>query len=71
MEIIIVNLTTKSFFRYFMKNETDKEYNKKMLELLTPPDKEEYSHWFREDKIVVCPEHLYNYVNKYYAELYL
>lgn len=70
MEIFIVNLTTQSFFRYSMENETDKGYNTILLELLTP-DEEEYSHWIREDKIVFCPKHLYNYVEKHYGELYL
>lgn len=71
MEMFIVNLTTQSFIRYAMENETDKGYNKKLLELLTPPDKERYSHWFRGDKIVFCPQNLYNYVEKNYSEIYL
>lgn len=71
MEIFIVNLTTNSFFRYFMKNEIDNGYNKKLLELLTPPDKNKCSHWFREDKIVFCSKHLYNYVEKNYAEIHI
>jgi hypothetical protein len=73
MEIFIVNLTTNEFFRYFMKNEIDKGYNKQLLELLTPPDEEDkYSHWSREeDKIVFCPKHLYNYVGKNYCEIYV
>lgn len=71
MVLFVVNLTTKSFFRYSMKNETDKGYNKILLQLLTPPDKDKYSHWFREDKIVFCPKHLYNYVEKNYGEIYI
>ena len=71
MEVFIVNLTTQSFIRYSMKNETDKGYNKKLLELLTPEDKGSYSHWFRSDKIVFCPKNLYHYVEKNYNELYL
>lgn len=71
MEIIIVNLTTHSFFRHSMKNEIDEGYNANLLELLTPPDKDKYSHWFREDKIVFCPKHLYNYVEQNYAEIYV
>lgn len=70
-EIFIVNLNTNSFFRYSMKDEADKGYNKKLLELLTCPDGEKYSHWFREDKIVFCPKHLYKYVEKNYAEIYV
>jgi hypothetical protein len=54
-----------------MKNETDKGYNKYLLQLLTPPDNDTYSHWFREDKIVFCPKHLYDYVEKNYAEIYM
>jgi hypothetical protein len=70
MEIFIVNLTTKSFFRS-IKNEIDKGYNIKLLELLTPPDKTKCSHWFKTDKIVFCPTHLHNYVEKNYAEIYV
>lgn len=72
MEILIVNLTADAFFRYSVKDETDKRYNKKLLELLTPPDKKEkYSHWMREDKIVICPRHLHDYVEKKYCEIYV
>ena len=71
LEIFIVNLTVRSFFRYYKKNQTDKGYNKYLLELLTSPNEEDYSHWAKEDKIVFCPEHLRDYVNKYYGELYL
>ena len=71
MEILIVNFTTHSFFRYSMKHEIDKGYNVKLLELLTPPDEDIYSHWFRTDKIVFCPKHLYNYVEKNYSEIYV
>ena len=71
MELFIVNLTANSFFRYYMKNEMDKGYNAKLLELLTPLDEEDkYSHWSKEDKIVFCPKHLYNYVEKNYGEVY-
>lgn len=73
MEIFIVNLTTNTFFRCYMKNKIDEEYNNaKLLELLTPPDKKDkYSHWSREDKIVFCPKHLYEYVEKHYGEIYV
>ena len=71
MEIIIVNLTVNSFFRYSIKNEIDKGYNTKLLELLTPPDKDKNSHWSRQDKIVFCPKHLYNYVEQNYGEIYV
>ena len=67
----IVNLTTKSFFRYSLENETDEGYNKYLLHLSTPPDNGRYSHWFREDKIVFCPKHLHDYVEKNYAEIYM
>jgi len=70
MEIIIVNITTESFFQYSMENEADTGYNQILLELLTPPNiKDQYSHWSREDKIVFCPKYLYNYVKKKYNEL--
>jgi hypothetical protein len=72
MELLIVNLTTESFFRYSIKNNTDIGYNKILLELLTPPDKiSTYSHWSREDNIKICPKHLHNYIEKKYNELYL
>lgn len=69
--MLIVNLTTKSFFRYSMKNESDKGYNKKLLELLTAPDNETLSHWSRDDKIVFCPKNLYKYVEQNYGEIYV
>jgi len=53
-----------------MKNETDKGYNTKWLELLTP-DEDGVSHWSREDKIVFCPKHLYNHVKQNYSEIYV
>ena len=67
---IILNLTTRE---YFISNDEEHQniYLKKLLELLTPPDKERYSHWFRGDKIVFCPQNLYNYVEKNYSEIYL
>ena len=72
MELIVVNLTTESFFRYLMINETDKGYNKILLDLLTPPnEKSKYSHWSRKDTIKICPEHLHGYVKKKYNELYV
>ena len=71
MEILIVNLTTQSFFSYFMENDTDKGYNRKLMELLTPPRKQMNSHWSRNDKIVFCPTHLRTYVEKNYGKLYM
>jgi hypothetical protein len=71
MNMLIVNLTTQSFFRYFMKNETDNGYNKDLLQLLTTQENETYSHWFRSDNIVFCPKHLYEYVEKNYAEIFV
>jgi hypothetical protein len=64
MEIFIVILPRQSFICYSMENQTDKGYTKKLLELLTPPEKEHYSHWFRADKIVFWTKYLYNYVEK-------
>ena len=70
--ILIVNINEKSFFRYNKKNETDTGYNKLLLELLTPPDKDsKISHWFRTDKIVFAPKHIESYVERVYNELYL
>jgi hypothetical protein len=70
--IYIVNINAYSFFRYDKKDAYDFGYNKLLLELLTPPDKNEsYSHWNRTDKIVFAPKHLKNYLEKSYNELYL
>lgn len=70
--IYIVNITTFSFFRYNKKNENDCEFNKILLKLLTPPNKNLiYSHWNRNDKIVFAPKHLHNYIERIYSELYL
>jgi hypothetical protein len=54
-----------------MKNETDNGYNKDLLQLLTTQENETYSHWFRSDNIVFCPKHLYEYVEKNYAEIFV
>lgn len=70
--MFIVNLTTNSFFRYSMQNQTDKGYNKLLLQLLTPPTKNDtVSHWSRNDKIVFCPKHLENFVQQNYSEIYV
>ncbi len=73
MELIfIVNVSQQSFFRYYKKNEIDTKYTKILSELLSPPDKKtKYSHWSKEDKIVFCPTHLQEYINRIYNELYL
>jgi hypothetical protein len=47
------------------------EYNKKVRELLTPFEKNELSHWGKEDKMVIVPEHLNTYVEKNYGEIYI
>lgn len=47
-------------------------YKKKLLSLLTPPTiNDKYSHWSREDKIVISPPHLKHYLKKSYCELIL
>lgn len=70
--IFIVNLDESAFFRYNKIDENDCEYNKILLELLTPPNKKtKYSHWSRSDKIVFAPKHLHNYLERTYNELYL
>jgi len=73
--IFILNLTQSSFFRYNKKNTTDVGYNKFLLELVTPPEDnilgtQNLSHWGKEDKIIFVPNHLLEYVNKRYNELY-
>lgn len=65
--MFIVNLTTKSFFRY----NPDKGYIGLLSDLITPPNKDtKYSHWSKQDHIVFCPIHLQKYVEKTYSELY-
>ncbi len=44
---------------------------KKIKELLTPFGKDTLSHWDKEDKMVIVPEHLNNYVEKNYGEVYV
>ena len=69
-EVFIVNLNEKSFFRYLKKDETDRGYNKLLLNLLTPPNvNTKISHWMRTDKIVFAPKHLHKYLEQTYNEL--
>jgi hypothetical protein len=71
-EIIIVNITTKSFFRYTKTTETDIEYNNILVELLQPDEEDlAWSHWTKKDKIVFCPTHLRNYVERNCNELFI
>ena len=70
--IFIVNLTEYSFFRYEKKDENDFGYNKLLLELLTPPDKESpISHWAKTETIVIAKQHFKIYLERIYNELYL
>lgn len=64
--MLIVNLTTQSYFR----SSKNKYYNI-LLELLTPQEYESISHWSKKDKIVICPKHIENYVEKKYAEVFI
>lgn len=60
----------RAFFRYTKKSESDKGYNKLLVELFTPPAKNSsYSHWKREDKIVLAPENTHNYLERLYNEI--
>jgi hypothetical protein len=68
--LFILNLTQGSFFRYQQLSEDDTNYNKILLQLLTPPKKSGLSHWDRKDHIIFVPPHLYDHVNKFYNELY-
>jgi hypothetical protein len=73
--IFILNLTQETFFRYTKKNNEDKGYNKKLLDLITPPkknileDNEGLSNWERGDKIVFVPEKLMQFVERNYGEI--
>ena len=50
-EIIIVNITTQSFFCYTKTTETDIEYNNILVELLQPDEEDPaWSHWTNKDK---------------------
>lgn len=72
MEVFIVNLTTESYFRYYMENDKDAGYNKLLKELLTSPNKiSNYSHWNKKDRIVFCPQHIHKFVETNFNELYL
>jgi hypothetical protein len=70
--MFIVNLTTESFVRC---NKASKVQTI-LLQLLLKyggdlDDENGYSHWTRDDKIVYCPEHLQEYVERKYGEIYL
>jgi hypothetical protein len=68
----IVNVHQQSFFRYAKKATNDTEYNKILLELLTPPKKGgKSSHWSRKDKIIFAPHTMHCYLEKTYNELIL
>ena len=69
MNVLILNVTQGSFVR--VDGIKTPEYNKKIKDLLTPVENEQLSHWGKEDKMVIVPEHLNNYVEKTYGEIYI
>lgn len=69
-QIMILNLTQSTFFRYYKESNDDKGYNRTLRDLTTPHKPGALSHWDKHDKIVFVPEHLYGYVNKTYGELF-
>ena len=69
MSILILNMTQGSFIR--VDGIKTPEYNKKVGDLLTPFEKNELSHWYKEDKMVIVPDHLNTYVEKNYGEIYM
>jgi hypothetical protein len=69
--ILIVNITQSAFFRYSKKQESDTNYNKILLELLTPPPDTLLSHWDRRDRIVFAPINTHEYVERNFCELHL
>lgn len=69
-EIFIVNITERSFFRSYKKDENDLSYKRFLLDLLTIPEGDSHSHWSRSDKIVICPKHIHKYVEMTYGEIY-
>ena len=69
MSLIVLNMTQGTFIR--VDGIKTPEYNKKIKELLTPFEKNELSHWSKEDKIVIVPEHLTTHVEKNYGEIYM
>ena len=69
MSIIVLNMTQGKFIR--VDGIKTPEYNKKIKELLTPFEKNELSHWSKEDKMVIVPEHLTTHVEKNYGEIYM
>jgi hypothetical protein len=69
MSLIVLNMTQGTFIR--VDGIKTPEYNKKIKELLTPFEKNELSHWSKEDKMVIVPEHLNTHVEKNYGEIYI
>ena len=69
MSVLVLNVTQGNFIRVDGINTL--EYNKKVRELLTPFEKNELSHWSKQDKMVIVPEHLNTYVEKNYGEIYI
>ena len=69
MSVLVLNVTQGNFIRVDGINTL--EYNKKVRELLTPFEKHELSHWSKQDKMVIVPEHLNTYVEKNYGEIYI
>jgi len=73
MSTIILNLTTSQWFAYNDNN----DYNRIMRELITPLKQSECiftsdsdsSFWKKEDKIIIVPSHLTDFVVKQYSQI--
>ena len=53
MSLIVLNMSQGSFIR--VDGIKTPEYNKKIRELLTPFEKNQLSHWDKNDKMVIVP----------------
>jgi len=69
MSVLLLNMSQGTFIR--VDGIETPEYNKKVKELITPFGKDTLSHWSKEDKMVIVPEHLNTYVEKNYGEIYM
>ena len=68
MSLLVLNMSQGTFIR--VDGIKTPEYNKKVKELITPFGKDTLSHWDKEDKMVIVPEHLNTYVEKNYGSKY-
>ena len=67
MSILILNMTQGSFIR--VDGIKTPEYNKKVGDLLTPFEKNELSHWSKEDKMVINFALIMSYLRKTFGSI--